>query len=234
MSLDYDLKANKSIEAKVTFIRLKPKSLRGALLDILNKLSDLSWIDNLTKDYLKASFIERARPTIESLSNLIEKSEEDLREKDEIVSSAAEYVVSVMSNEAVVKELSYKEIPLPEVFKHQRSQNPGFDFFSINNTGVLLFGEAKFVKGTNAYGNALKQIVRFIEEKNDIKDLADLQSLVDDEILGKVTNGEKGYIAGFSSTNIETDKLVNGIKRNDDYLSAKKYEELVLVAVDMM
>lgn len=234
MSLEYDLKENKCIEAKVTFIRLKPKSLRGALSDIVNKLSDLSWIENLTKDYLKESFTERANSTIDSLSDLIEKSIEEFGYDDEIVSSAAEYVVSVMSSEAIVNELQYKEIPLPEVFKHQRSQNPGFDFFSINKTGVLLFGEAKFVKGSNAYGNALKQIVRFIGEKNDIKDLADLQSLVDDKILDKVTNGEKGYIAGFSSTNIDTNKLINGIMSNDDYVSAKKYEELVLVAVDMM
>lgn len=233
MSLNYDLKDNKSIEAKVTFIRVKPKSLRSSLLDIFYKLSNLSWIDNLTKEYLKVSFKERANSTIDSLSNMIKESE-NLGENDEIVSSAAEYVVSVMSNEAVVNELNYKEIPLPEVFKHQRSQNPGFDFFSINDTDILLFGEAKFVKGDNAYGNSLKQIVRFIAEKNDLKDLADLQSLVSDEILEKVPNGEKGFIAGFSSTTIETDKLIKGIKNNDNYNTAKNHKELVLVAVDMM
>lgn len=233
MSMTYDLKEKKIIEAKVIFIRVKPKSLRGSLLEIFEKLSDLSWVDNLTKGYLKETFKERAIPTIESLAKLIKESN-DSRENDEIVPSAAEYVVSVMSNDAVVKELKYEEVPLPEVFKHQRSQNPGFDFFSINNTGILLFGEAKFVKEKNAYGAALKQIVRFIGEKNDIKDLADLQSLISDDVLEKVSNGQKGYIAGFSSTAIDTDKLISGIKKNNDYQSAKTFDELVLVAVDMI
>ena len=89
MSLNYDLKDNKRIEAKVTFIRVKPKSLRSSLWDIFYKLSNLSWIDNLTKEYLKVSFKERANSTIDSLSNMIEKSE-SLGENDEIVSSAAD------------------------------------------------------------------------------------------------------------------------------------------------
>lgn len=232
MALNYTLRDNRTIEAKVTLLRIAPQNKRQLLSDIYTKLSDLSWVSGLAP-FLQESFKVRADRTLDALDSEINQSA-GLSGTNAVTSNAAEYIVSVLANEAVVNELGYKEVPLPEVFKHQRSQNPGFDFFAINAQDILLFGEAKFVANTNAYGRALEQIVRFVAEKNDIADLADLVILVDNDVLSKVTDGEKGYMAGFSSTNISTDAMVNNIQRNTNYSSAKAHSELVLIAVDML
>ena len=50
----------------------------------------------------------------------------------------------------------------------------------------------------------------------------------------KVNQGDKGFVAAFSSTNLETNKLIKNIQRNTNYNNAKGYDELILVAVDML
>lgn len=230
--MNYVLKDKKTIEAKVVFLRVTPQNRRQLLAEIFTKLSDLSWVTTLDL-YLQESFKVRAEKTLKAIDEEIQKSL-SLGGIDEITSNAAEYIVSVLANEAVVNELGYREIPLPEIFKHQKSQNPGFDFYVINANDVLMFGEAKYVAGTNAYGRALEQIVRFVNEKNDIADLAGLLVFVKKEILDKVISGEKGYMGAFSSTNIETNKLVKNIQNNYHYNLAKSHSELVLIAVDFI
>lgn len=232
MPLSYSLKDNKSIEAKVTFLRIVPNGKRQTLDDIFTKLSDLSWINKMTPSALHKSFEVRAKRTLDKLVEIINSSVA-LPEVDAIVTDAAEYIVSVLAQEAVVRELGYREIPLPEVYKQQKSQNPGFDFIVINARDIILFGEAKFETGKNAYGSALRQIVRFVAEQNDIADLVELYILIPEQV-DKVNQGEKGYVAAFSSTNVETNRLIKNIQENPNYNGAKRYDELILVAVDML
>ena len=177
MSLSYSLKDNKSIETKVTFLRIVPNGKRQTLDDIFTKLSDLSWINRMTPPALHKSFEVRAQRTLDKLVEIINNSA-TLPMVDAVVTDAAEYIVSVLAQEAVVRELGYREIPLPEVYKQQKSQNPGFDFIVVNARDVVLFGEAKFETGNNAYGSALSQIVRFVAEQNDIADLVELYILI--------------------------------------------------------
>ena len=232
MSLSYSLKDNKSIETKVTFLRIVPNGKRQTLDDIFTKLSDLSWINRMTPSALHKSFEVRAQRTLDKLVEIINNSA-TLPMVDAVVTDAAEYIVSVLAQEAVVRELGYREIPLPEVYKQQKSQNPGFDFIVVNARDVVLFGEAKFETGNNAYGSALSQIVRFVAEQNDIADLVELYILIPKQVK-KVNQGDKGFVAAFSSTNLETNKLIKNIQRNTNYNNAKGYDELILVAVDML
>ncbi len=232
MALSYTLKDNVSVEPKVTFLRISPNCKRKTLDDIFTKLSDLSWIKKLTPLPLHSSFEVRAKKTLDKITEIINESA-TLTPADAVVTDAAEYIVSVLAQEAIVNELKYKDVPLPEVYKQQKSQNPGFDFFFINAQDILIFGEAKFQTGQNAYGSALEQIARFIQEKNDLADLPDLYFMVPAQVVAKVSNDEKGYAAAFSSTSIKTNVLINNIKNNNDYPSVKSYKELVLVAVDM-
>lgn len=234
MPISYILKDKVTVEAKVTFLRVKPNGKKQTLSDIHTKLSNLSWVNNFASAGLRASYNVRVERTLGKIVELIEGSAAEYPITDDVVSDAAEYIVSVVASEAVVHELQYREVPLPEAFKHQRSQNPGFDFFVVNAADILLFGEAKYVKRGNAYGNALKQIVRFVAEQNDIADLADVYLIVNDVILDKVAAGDKGYMAAFSSTNIATNDLIENIKGNDYYDPAKQYNELILIAVDLL
>lgn len=233
MALNYTLKENRTVEAKVTFLRVVPNGKRQTLADIYSKFQDQSWIKPLTPSSIQDSYRVRVNRTLEKIVKIIEDSQAIVG-MDAVVTDAAEYIVSVLAREAVIKELSHKEVPLPELFKQQSSQNPGFDFFTINQSEVLLFGEAKYVNGSNAYGRALKQISEFIDIKNDIADMADLVVLVRNDILDKVGKGTKGYIAAFSSIATASDRIISGIKSNDDFAKIKKYDELILVAVDML
>lgn len=233
MALNYTLKENRTVEAKVTFLRVVPNGKRQTLADIYSKFQDQSWIKPLTPSSIQDSYRVRVNRTLEKIVKIIEDSQAIVG-MDAVVTDAAEYIVSVLAREAVIKELSHKEVPLPELFKQQSSQNPGFDFFTINQSEVLLFGEAKYVNGSNAYGRALKQISEFIDIKNDIADIADLVVWVRNDILNKVGEGTKGYIAAFSSIATASDRIISGIKSNDDFAKIKKYDELILVAVDML
>lgn len=232
MSVSYTLIENKLIEAKVTFLRIAPNGKRQTLGEIFAKLSNLSWINQLAPAELHQSYEVRAQRTLDKIVEIINNSAV-LPGGDAVITDAAEYIVSVLAQEAIVNELGYKELPLPEVYKQQKSQNPGFDFIVLNAKNIILFGEAKFETGLNAYGSALEQIVRFVAEKNDIADLVDLYILIPAQVA-KVNNGEKGFAAAFSSTDISSQQLIKNIQRNNNYQKAKTFEELVLVAVDML
>jgi hypothetical protein len=233
MPISYTLKDHVKIEAKVTLLRVVPNGKRQTLDQVYAKLRDLSWISGTVPACLQRSYTVRAQRTLDKIIETINDSAA-LPGADAIVSDAAEYIVSVVAEDAIVNELHYRHVPLPEVFKHQSSQNPGFDYLVINANDVLLFGEAKFVASTNAYGRALKQIVNFIASENDIADLADIYVLVDPNIIEKADKGQKGFSAAFSSTNIATKTLVKNIQSNKEYSIAQKHDELVLVAVDML
>ncbi len=208
----YTLNDKISVGTKVTFLRISPNGKRQTLGAIFTMLQDMSWITKLAPAVLQKSFLARAQGTIDKLVEIINDSDA-LADADTVVSDAAEYIVSVLASEAVAKELHYIKLPMPEVFKQQKSQNPGFDFFIISAKDILLFGEAKFVANQNAYGNALKQIVRFESESNDIKDLVSLYHFVNDDIINKVNDGVKGYVAAFSSTKISTLNLFQHIQK---------------------
>ena len=142
MAINYTLKDKESIEAKVTFLRIAPNGKRQTLDDIFTKLSDLSWINRMTPPALHKSFEIRAKRTLDKLVEIINNSA-TLPIVDAVVTDAAEYIVSVLAQEAVVCELGYRDIPLPEIYKQQKSQNPGFDFIVVNARDVVLFGDAR-------------------------------------------------------------------------------------------
>ena len=77
----------------------------------------------MTPPALHKSFEVRAKRTLDKFVDIIDKSA-ILPAVDAVVTDAAEYIVSVLAQEAIVSELGYREIPLPEVYKQQKSQNP--------------------------------------------------------------------------------------------------------------
>ena len=128
MALNYTLKENRIVEAKVTFLRVVPNGKRQTLADIYSKFQDQSWIKSLTPLCIQESYRVRVNRTLEKIVKIIEDSQA-IAGMDAVVTDAAEYIVSVLAREAVIKELSHREVPIPELFKQQSSQNPGFDFF---------------------------------------------------------------------------------------------------------
>lgn len=226
-SNSYNIKINKIIEPNVRLIRVQPNNLNTTLGDILNTLSSMCWISQMS-DVLKQAYHVRAQATIDKLNDDFTNGT-----VSEIISNTGEYIVSELTRSSIVNELDYMDIPLGELFKQKASGNPGFDIFTVNKNEQILFGEAKYVANVNAYNNAMEQINRFIEEKRDLSDIIDLEHFNIGNAIRNASNGNRGFIAGFSSTKISDAILEQHIKNNAEYKALPKDKEIICVAVDV-
>ena len=226
-SNSYNIKINKIIEPNVRLIRVQPNNLNTTLGDILNTLSSMCWISQMS-DVLKQAYHVRAQATIDKLNDDFTNGT-----VSEIISNTGEYIVSELTRSSIVNELKYMDIPLGEKKKKKATGNPGFDIFTVNTNEQILFGEAKYVANSNAYNNAIKQINRFITEKRDQTDLPDLVQFNIANAISNASNGDRGFIAGFSSTTISDGNLEQNIKDNTAYKALPKDKEIICVAVDV-
>lgn len=223
----YDIIDFVKIEEHITFIRINPTDIKLTLKEILFTLSDLSWLNNFDEDY-KESFLTRAKNTINYITLKINKGDQDKLTED-----SGEYVVSELARKSIVNKLDYLDVPLAELFKKQKSGNPGFDIYSENKENIILFGEAKYTAKKNAYGKAFKQIKDFIESESDSEDLPDISWFCSNQAVKNFNNSKRGYIAAFSSTNRSTDFLIKNLIKNADFIELRKYNELICVAVNI-
>lgn len=212
----------------IIFIRIEPEDLSITIREIINSLSDMSWISQFDQQYVRLSFEDRAKNTAKYLANKINSDDENQLTKD-----TGEYVVSELARQAIVSELKYMDIPLAELFKEQVSGNPGFDFYSANLDKVIIFGEAKYKSNENAYGRAMKQVDNFINNRQDISDLIDIRAFFEEESLNKVASGEKGYAVAFAAKSITSDSLIKNIIRNKYYKNLALHKEVIYLAVNV-
>lgn len=226
-SNSYTIKINKIIEPNVRLIRVQPNDLKITLGYILTTFSSMCWISQMS-DMLKQAYQVRAQVTIDRLRNDFTSGTDS-----EIISNTGEYIVSELTRSSIVNKLEYMDIPLGELFKQKASGNPGFDIFTVNTNEQILFGEAKYVANSNAYNSAIKQINRFIAEKRDLTDLPDLVQFNIASAIDKASHGDRGFIAGFSSTMISDADLEQHIKNNAEYQALPKDKEIICVAVDV-
>lgn len=228
MEESYTLEDYRKLADNIHFfrIRINQDNVSITLGEILNCLNELSWISKFDKEYLRDSFNKRATDTINYIAtNIINGTEA------EVTTNSGEYVVSVLSKKAIVDKLNYLDVPLAELIKEKVVGNPGFDFYSENKNNILLFGEAKYVAKTNAYNNALKQIEEFSISGKDINDIASIDRFFSEKALKNANDGNKGYIAAFSSSEIETEVLIRNIQNNEHYKNLASHKELICVAV---
>lgn len=224
----YEIVDLQKIEEHITFIRINPTNIRLTLREVFQSLSDLSWLSSFDDDYMRDAFQVRAERTINYIAdNIISRNESS------VTSNSGEYVVSELARKTVVVQMGYSDIPLAELIKEKDIGNHGFDFYSKNMERILLFGEAKYIAGRNAYGSAFEQIARFENEKRDLSDLVAIDRFCCNESKQNCSNGLKGYISAFSSTITPTETLVGNIKRNADYISLNKFSEIICVAVNL-
>lgn len=203
----YKIIENREVEPHIRFFRIRPTDIKLTLRSVFESLSNNSWIMKFDNSFLKQTFSVRFQSTIDYISsNIIHEGD------DSLTSDSAEYVISEIARSAIVEQLDYLDIPLGELIKEQKSGNPGFDFYSMNKSDIILFGEAKYVAKQNAYGRALEQIYRFHTEQRDVADLLDIQNLCPEASCNEVCKGNKGFIAAFSSKTTPTEKLISNIK----------------------
>lgn len=224
----YEIIESLEVEPHIRFFRIRPTDIKLTLRAVFESLSNNSWIMKFDKGFLKHTFSVRFQSTIDYISSNIIHEEDDY-----LTSDSAEYVISEIARSTIVEQLDYLDLPLGELIKEQKSGNPGFDFYSMNKSNIILFGEAKYVAAQNAYGRALEQIYRFNTEQRDVADLLDIQNLCPKASCDEVCNGNKGFIAAFSSKSTPTERLISNIKNNVNYQRLSSHKELILVAVDI-
>lgn len=222
------LKMDEENGKNVFFLRVDPEDISITLREIIDVLSDLSWISKFDKVYLRESYKTRAETTVKHICKKIQAGA-----MSGVYGDAAEYIVSEVARETLVEHLKYKDVPLGELFKEQISGNPGFDYFTANLSDVIIFGEAKYLAAQNAYGTGMSQTARFIKEGRDKADIADIQNFFTDSALTGVYNGTKGFSIAFSAKNTASEALIQNIKKNAHYAELSSYQELIFVAVNI-
>ena len=213
---------------RVRFIRVEITDLRQTIFDIISDLNDLSWINKFEQEYKRESFLARAKTTADALSYQIQQEQADTVTED-----TGEYIVSEASRLSIVKQWNYLSIPLAELLGRKLTGNPGFDFFTVNENDIIIFGEAKYSTSNNAYGRAFRQVDEFIDLKKDIADLKLIDDFCDEQALNNVIRNIKGFAIGFSSKKIATEDLVKNIKANTHYTKLSYYPEIIIVAVNI-
>lgn len=233
MPASFNIVSDTKINAKTRFIRIEPTNLSVTLREIFESLMDLSWLDQFKETPLYGSFRDRVAPTLETIEKDFQKGTITTVGKD-----AGEKVVSELAHQIVVSHLGYFDIPLSELFKEQKGQNPGFDFLSMNNNNyVLLFGEAKYRSDKYAHWASLDQIEAFIKEKKDSKDVANFLFFIPFEKYPQpyknFENGERGYIAAFSAKTMPDKELINDITTRDSFKFIQQFPEVICIAVNV-
>lgn len=216
--------------SKIRFLRVEVDNAEPAVRSIIEAIADTSWVSGLVDDLIKQSFLKCAEPTIKKLSDDLTKAIDG-----GTTDSIGEYVVSVVARYVIEATYNYRALPLAEVIKEKVSGNPGFDYHHENNGLVLLFGEAKYKTGLNAYNSAFKQISEFINDGKDLKEVALLSHFLGDGTKVNLANGKKGYSAAFSTSgkSFDSGTLINNIKSNTYFTALLEHEELLIVAVDI-
>ena len=227
---EIDLTKYKNITCKKTLLlRIDPGDLSITIKDILTELADYSWLSKFDKDYLKESMKHNADITCQALKDKFYD-----QNYNPILDEAGEYIVSVLSKRGIVERLKHNDMPLAELLGRRKTGNSGFDFFTEDAFNELIScGEAKYVKGTNAYNISLSQINRFISEKKHISDIVILQSLASESSLSNLSKNRFGVCSAFSSTNIDSDTLIANICKNAEFIKALSFEFVILVAVNV-
>lgn len=227
MDENFDIIDSIIIEPNIKFLRINVNNIKLTLKNVFESLAEISWLNEFDEIYQDA-FRVRAERTIDYISNNIITGAEDNVTKD-----SGEYVVSELARKCVIETYRYLDIPLAELIKIKDIGNHGFDFYSLNLTKNILFGEAKYNATRNAYGSSFEQINRFYKAKQHISDIIDIQNFICDDSMANCRRGELGFIAAFSATQINTQDLIRNLSKNNDFKELKKITELIIVAVNI-
>ncbi|WP_051891370.1 hypothetical protein [Chryseobacterium sp. JM1] len=214
------------LSCNINCLHIKINDFKPIVKEIEINISDTSWINNLD-EISKKVFKANAEKTINKIVNdIIAKVSSDVN------TDIGEYIVSYAAQHSLEVNFSHKKIPLAELLKEKISGNPGFDFHSISSTNYLIFGEAKFSIDSTPRSEALTQIEKFINNK-DNGELLWLQPFLDDTTKTNIINDEKGYAAAFSFNGANIITILNNALDSTPIAEIIKHKELYLIAVEL-
>jgi hypothetical protein len=211
--------------ATVNIIAVKISDVSGYARELINFLSDTSWIKNLSPV---------GKLTFERTSNrTIEKLVRDFQTIDNTVTSSfGEYMVSICAGQSLGLMLSHTVFPISELWKEKLTNNHGFDFHTESLQQRISFGEAKYNKTSNPYKDAAKQIIEFIEAGKDSGDAALIAYFASKEAIENLIRTSRGFTVAFSINSDNPETILSNALNHDIIVDlCKKCDELQLVGV---
>lgn len=194
---------------------------------LITQISSTSWIGKLGIVEQK-TYSARAKSTIEKLVNEVFS-----KISSPITDEFGEYVVSTSAQDALEQSLRHIKVPLAELFKEQKSGNPGFDFHTESHSNIIAFGEAKYSASINPYTKALDQIIGFIGMCKDDMELTDLSNFVSGQAIDRALNGIKAYVAAFSINSQNPTNILKNVLESECLTTLVSYPELYLIGVEI-
>ncbi len=196
--------------------------------EISSVIQDTCWINNLLDEDDIDSYLTRAEQTIKYIvEDILNKVEND------VSSDFGEYLISNVSQMTLVDRLNHERIPLAELWKEQKSGNPGFDFHSFSPNDFLVYGEAKYNAKNNPYSVAIGQINHFLEIQKDIQEYADLKRIFSKVSSRHKKNSNKAFVASFSLNAKDNEDILRKALECEELQNLMKYPELYIIGVEV-
>lgn len=215
-------------DCNIVCIHVTISNIEDEVQNMLNKVRDISWISSLgaIDQYIYNATSKR---TIEDISTKIKEMD-----KAPLTTSVGEYLMSFTAQNTLVEVCGHTSLPIAELLKEKVSGNPGFDYHTISQDDVLIFGEAKYSKEGTPKDNAIDQISSFIELKKDYAELHSLLPLIKKEVQDKILVGIKGYAAAFSLNMRSVDlAFKNALKMETLKSVTDEHAEYYIIAIQI-
>lgn len=209
-------------------VHVQINDVNKAAKKIIEILEDKCWIKDLLDEDDLDSYQKRIEPTVKHIV------EEILNHVENNVSSDfGEYLVSCMSQIILKNNFNHDRILLAELWKEQKSGNPGFDFHTYSPNDLLIYGEAKYNASNNPYAIALKQIVDFIKIGKDIQEYTDIKKIFSKIKSRHKSNSNKAFAASFSLNAKDTNTIFSNAINNENVKKLMDYPELYILGVEV-
>lgn len=226
---------------------VKIENILGLIAAIQNVVCDMTWIGKMSPTVQKcfdASASETVKKIydilvqkIHSLNSDFEQKEDSndegksLKEDEKIRKDFGQYAVSYCAVFALGNEFRHEQLPLSEIFKESESGNPGFDFHTLKDKSLLVFGESKYNKSGEGKSKSLSQIVRFLDKRKQMRDIVELMHMTPAEAILNL-NSNKFYVAAAFTTNKkETDITAEKLIISENIIKIKKAKVLGLYII---
>ena len=221
---------NDELAGSFCYVRVNPEEYKDALLSIITSLMDNSWLKVFDNAAIRKSFEERAKGTIDALSDMFKINSDS----NPLLEDVGEYIVSFYALQSLNMLKNYNNVPLMELLGVKNIGNHGFDFYSENvDDALVVCGEAKYLASGYGYNSSLKQINDFISDNKHIKDVPLIERFISKKALDKLVNNKIGVCSAFSSKKTD-DNILKQITNNCHFIEAfKKYESVIITVIEI-
>jgi hypothetical protein len=216
----------KSTTASVYSAHVKIKDIEHRATEMIEIISNTSWIDELNA-VAKSTFKARAQRTIIKLVEQIAS-----RIENEITAEFGEFMISESAQSTLDTQFEHTKIPLAELLKEKITGNPGFDFHTESKTQIICFGEAKFSGSINPHSKALNQIGEFIELEKDSAELIILANFASEEAVAKSLEGKRAYVAAFSINSNNPETIIKNALKSEAIDPLLKFPEVYIIGIE--